>query len=109
MLTTEQKILCALCHLGTFVGIPIVAPLIVLLVSSDTFVKNQAKQALGFQIGLAIAVGISFVLMIVLVGFLTIVAVGIVGLIFPIIAMIRIIDGEDYTYPITGNFIRKNF
>ena len=109
MLTTEQKLLCTLSHLGTFVGIPIVAPLIVLLASADTFVKNQAKQALGFQIGLAIGVGISFILMLVLVGFATIIAVGLVGLIFPIIAMIRIVEGEDYSYPITGNFVRKNF
>ncbi len=109
MLTTEQKLLCALCHLGTFVGLPILAPLIVLLVSNDQFVKNQAKEALVFQIGLVIAVIISFVLMIILIGFLTVIAVSIIGIIFPIIAMVKIVEGQDYSYPITGSIVRKSF
>lgn len=109
MLTTEQKLLCALCHLGTFVGIPILARLIVLLVSNDQFVKNQAKEALAFQIGLVVAFIISFVLMIILIGFLTIIAVSIIGLILPIIAMVKIVEGQDYSYPITGSFVRRNF
>ena len=35
MLTTEQKLLCALSHLGIFIGIPIVAPIVVMLFSND--------------------------------------------------------------------------
>ncbi|MTI49014.1 DUF4870 domain-containing protein [Sporosalibacterium faouarense] len=109
MLTTEQKLLCALSHLGTFVGIPIIAPLIVLLVSNDPFVKTQAKEALGFQIMLAIGAAISAILTIILIGILGFVVIVIVGVIFPIIAMVKVVDGVDYSYPISGNFIRRNF
>lgn len=109
MLTTEQKLLCALAHLGTFVGIPIIAPIIVLLVSSDGFVKNQAKEALGFQILLAIAFVVSGILTIVLIGFLGFAIFGIIGVVFPIIAIVKVVDGTDYSYPVSGTFIRSNF
>lgn len=109
MLTTEQKLLCALAHLGTFVGIPIIAPLVVLLASSDAFVKQQAKEALGFQIFLVIASIVSVILVFVLIGIPLILAVAAIGIIFPIIAMVKVAEGVDYSYPITGTMIRRNF
>ena len=109
MLTTEQKLLCALAHLGTFVGIPIIAPLIVLLASSDMFVKQQAKEALGFQIFLIVGGIISGILAIILIGIPLLMAIGIIGIIFPIIAMVKVAEGQDYSYPITGTMIRRNF
>lgn len=107
MLTTEQKLLCALAHLGVFVGIPIIAPIIALLVSNDTFVKMQAKEALGFQIMMAAASVISGILIVVLIGIPLLIAVGISTVVFPIIAIIRVVDGVDYSYPISGSIVRK--
>jgi len=109
MLTTEQKLLCAVSHLGTFVGFPIIAPLIILLVSNDSFVKQQAKEALGFQIFLVLGGVISAILMIILIGIPLALAVAAIGIIFPIIAIVKVVDGVDYSYPITGGIIRKNF
>lgn len=109
MLTTEQKLLCALAHLGTFIGIPILAPIIVLLASNNDFVKQQAKEALGFQIMLAVAAIVSAILTIVIVGILMLIAVAIIGVIYPIIAVVRVVDGIDYSYPISGQFIRSHF
>lgn len=109
MLSTDQKLLCALAHLGTFVGIPILAPIIVLLVSSNDFVKQQAKEALGFQILLIIAAAISGILTIVLIGIPMLIAVGIIAVVFPIIAVVKIVDGSDYSYPVSGNFVRSHF
>jgi len=109
MLTTEQKLLCAVSHLGTFVGIPIIAPLIILLVSSDPFVKQQSKEALGFQIFLILAGILSGILTIVLIGIPLLIAVAVIGVIFPIIAIVKVVDGVDYSYPFTGTFIRRNF
>lgn len=108
MLTSEQKLLCALSHLSMFFA-PILAPLIVLLVSDDKFVKMQAKEALGFHIFLTIAGVISTILMIVLIGIPLAIILGLMAVILPIIAFIKVIDSIDYSYPITGNFIRKNF
>lgn len=109
MLTTQQKLLCALCHLGVFIGIPFVAPLIVYLVSNDYFVKQQAKEALGFQIGMSILGLIGGVLSFVLIGIPILLAVAIAVIVLPILATIKIADGKDYSYPITGSFVRRNF
>ncbi|WP_129597934.1 DUF4870 domain-containing protein [Anaerophilus nitritogenes] len=108
MLTTEQKLWCGVAHLGWMLGVPILAPLIIMLVSDDYFVKNQAKEALAFQIGMVIFTFIFGILSIILIGlpFLALLSLG--GLIFPIIAMMKICDNVDYSYPITGNFARKN-
>ncbi len=107
MLTTEQKLLCALAHLGVFVGIPIIAPIIALLVSSDNFVKTQAKEALGFQIMMIAASIISGILVIVLIGIPLLLGIAIATVVFPILAIIKVVDGVDYSYPISGSIVRK--
>ena len=107
MLTTEQKLLCALSHLGTFIGIPVIAPLVVLLMSKDLFVKQQAKEALVFQIGLIIMSIIGAITVIFIIGFLILPIVAIAGVVLPIIAVVKIVDGIDYSYPITGGFARR--
>ena len=109
MITTEQKLLCALCHLGTFVGIPILAPLVVMLITNDLFVKQQAKEALAFQLGLLISIVIGIISLIFIVGIFILMITGIAGVILPIVAVVRIVDGMDYSYPVTGNFVRSNF
>lgn len=109
MLSTQQKLICALCHLGIFIGLPFIAPLVVYLISEDFFVKQQAKEALGFQIGMAIVGVIGFVLSFVLIGIPILIIASIVIFILPIVATIKVADGEDYSYPITGSFVRKNF
>ncbi|MTI70780.1 MAG: DUF4870 domain-containing protein [Firmicutes bacterium] len=109
MLTTEQKLLCALAHLGTFIGIPIIAPIIVLLVSKDSYTKMQAKEALGFQILLAVSFAVAAILVFLLVGIPLILVLGLVGLILPIVAIVKVLDGVDYSYPLTGQIVRKNF
>ncbi|WP_352418500.1 DUF4870 domain-containing protein [Proteiniborus sp.] len=107
MLTTEQKLLCALAHLGIFIAIPILAPIIAFLVSNDDFVKMQAKEALGFQIMMIAASIISGLLVIVLIGIPLLLVVGIATVVFPILAIIKVVDGVDYSYPISGSIVRK--
>lgn len=109
MLTTEQKLLCAVAHLGVFVGIAIIAPIIILVASQDPFVKQQAKEALGFQLFLLVAGIISGILLFLLIGIPLLIAVIVIGIVFPIIAMVKVAEGNDYSYPITGGFVRKNF
>ena len=108
MLTTEQKLLCGVAHLGWMVGFPIIAPLIIMLLAGDAFVKNQAKEALAFQIGMAVLGAIFGFLSIILIGLPFLMIIWIAGLILPVLATIRVCENTDYSYPITGSFIRKN-
>mgnify|MGYP006277827569 CR=1 FL=1 len=107
MLTTEQKLLSAASHLGIFVGLPIVIPLIIFLVTKDEFIKRQSMEALGFQIFLAISSAIAGILAILLVGIPLLIIIGIIALIFPIIATVKVLDSIDYSYPISGKYVRK--
>jgi uncharacterized Tic20 family protein len=106
MLTTEQKLLAALCHGGVFLAAPILIPIVIMLISTDDYVKTQAKEALMFQILLVIGGIISGILVIVIVGFLGLIAVGIATLVMPLIAIVNVLNGNDYSYPISGKWAR---
>ena len=96
-----------LCHLtALFAGF--VGPLIVWLIKKDEipFVDDQGKEALNFQITVAIAVFVSFLLCFVVIGFLLLPVVGIGALVLTIIAAVKANGGEAYRYPITIRFIK---
>jgi len=103
-LTTEQKILSAVAHLGTYVGFPILAPLLIVLLANDEFVRMQAKEALSYQLGVIIVIT---VLAITIIGIPLAILIAIVSLIFPVIAVLNLANGKDYSYPFFGRFVRK--
>jgi hypothetical protein len=102
-----------LCHLSALAGyiIPfgnVLGPLLIWQIKKNEFpsVEEHGKAALNFQLTVLIAlfVGIiaSVLLSFVCIGFLLIpvvVAVGLCGLIFAIIAAIKASNGEAYRYP----------
>lgn len=106
MLNSEQKILVLISHLGIFLGFPILSPLLVFLLTNDHIVKNQAKEALAFQIGLIISGIIGALLVIILIGIPILIILSVIGVVFPIIAAIKFFQDGYYSYPITGNFLK---
>ena len=106
MLSSEQKILAIVSHLGIFLGFPILAPLLVFLLSNDLIVKNQAKEALVFQIGLIIIGFIGSLSVILLIGIPILIILGIITVVFPIIASVKFCQEGYYSYPITGSFLK---
>lgn len=107
MLTSEQKILAALCHGSVFLSLGIIIPLIVLLVSKDDYVKAQAKEALIFQLVMVGGFVVSIVLTIVIIGILGLIFFPIASLILAIIAIVNVAEGRDYSYPVTGKWARN--
>ncbi|HIG73883.1 MAG TPA: DUF4870 domain-containing protein [Bacteroidetes bacterium] len=97
-----------LAHLLPLLGFGFIAPLVIYLVKKDDsdFVADQAREALNFQITLFIGFIASVVLMFVLIGFLTIMALGIAALVLGIVAAIKSNDGEWYRYPLNIRFIK---
>ena len=95
--------------IGCFIG-----PLVIWLVKKDTmpFVDDQAKEALNFNITVAIIFFVLFVLTLVTLGigiFLTLplmVIVGIAWLVFTIIAAVKANQGERYRYPMTLRLVK---
>jgi uncharacterized protein len=82
-------------------------PLIVYAVTTNPLVKMQSKNALNFQISIAIYFVISTVLCIVLIGFVGLLVLSILAFVLPIIATIKASDNpsEDYNYPLTIKFL----
>ena len=94
---------------GTFLG-----PLVIWLIKKDTmrFVDDQGKEALNFNITVAIACFALLLLSIVTLGIGLIIAVpawiviGIAWLVFTIIAAVKSSNGEFYRYPMTLRLVK---
>jgi uncharacterized membrane protein len=108
-LSTESKLLAIASHAALFVGGGVIVPLVIyLLVSKDNYyVKENAKQAFVSQGLFYISYAISAALCILIIGFLMLPILGIMQIIFTIIAIIKTWDGQVYGYPITGAWADK--
>ncbi|MEX0965975.1 MAG: DUF4870 domain-containing protein [Bacteroidia bacterium] len=87
---------------GWFLG-----PLVVWLVKREEipFVNDQGREALNFNISMCIYALISAILFLVLVGFVLIVIVMVLHLVFTLIATIKASEGNMYRYPLTIRFV----
>ena len=100
-------------HLSALAGliIPlgnILGPLIVWQVKKDElpFSSDQAKEALNFNITMAIAGIVSWLLMFVLIGFLLLPVLAIAWIVLTILAAIKANNGEAYRYPFALRLIK---
>ncbi len=102
------------CHLAglcafvlPFVG-NVVGPLILWQIKKDEypFVDEQGKEAVNFQISMTIYGLISAALSFICIGFFLLAAVGVVDLVFLLIAAVKANNGFHYRYPLTIRFIK---
>ena len=84
-----------------------VGPLVLYLTVKDkSFVVEQSKEALNFQITIAILYVVGAILTIIFIGGLISAAAGILSLIFGIVAAMAASKGEHYKYPIAIRLIK---
>jgi uncharacterized protein len=83
-------------------------PLLIMLTKGNEspFVRRQATEALNFQLTLIIGYFASFILMFVLIGFLTFFAFWVAGIAFAIMGAIKANNGEDYRYPVAIRLVK---
>lgn len=101
---TNMAMLCHILAIFTsFLG-----PLIIWLIKKDEspFVDHHGKEALNFQLTVLIAWVASGLSMFVCIGFLLVPVVGIVDLIFCILAAVKASRGEEYLYPLNIRFVK---
>jgi uncharacterized Tic20 family protein len=116
--TSDPRQWAMLAHLsalaGLFIGFNFLGPMIVYLVKKDEdpFVRDQATEALNFNLSVFIYLSVlgvaTFVLSFVLIGLLLIpvLAAGVIAwVVFVIIAATRANSGEAYRYPLTIRFV----
>lgn len=111
--TPEQKQMGLFIHLSQFANVilfplGIVLPIVLWQTQKDKLpgIDAHGKMVVNWMISATIYAFVSFVLMFVLVGFLTIIAVGLMGIIFPIIGAVKANNGELWDYPLTIKFIK---
>ena len=102
--TSDEKTMAILSHVLTFVAW-FLAPLIIYLIKKDesAFITSHAKESLNFQITIWIII---IGLFITIIGILLIWLVGIIALVFVIIATIKASEGKLYRYPFTLRLIK---
>jgi len=79
----------------------LIGPLVVLLVTDDEFVKANARAAINWQIWLTIYSIIAGILILVGIGILLLPLLGLLDLVFIVIAAVKAADGEVWSYPLT--------
>ena len=94
------KLLAAVAHLSTLVAW-LFGPLIILLVSDNPFVVQNSKNAVMWQLMLAIYSILAAFLVIILVGIPILVALWLLNLVFVILATVKATEGSAWKYPFT--------
>ena len=102
----DQRMWSMLAHLGAIL-FSFLAPLVVYLVMKDRgpFVREQSREALNFNITLAIGYVVGAVLTTVFIGGLVMFALGVLNIVFPILAAIAVNKGENYRYPFAWRIV----
>jgi len=103
----DARMWAMLCHLLAIFTC-FIAPLIIWLVKKeeDPFIDNQGKEALNFQITVAIAIVVSWLLCFACIGFVLLPLVGIADIVFCIMATVKANSGVAYRYPVSIRFIK---
>lgn len=100
-------------HLTAFtacIGVPfgnIIGPLVMYLIKKEEFPfgRDQAKEALNFNLSCTIYAIIGIILSFVLIGIPLLIALGIFWIIVTIIAAVKSNDGVVYRYPLCIRFV----
>ena len=109
-LTTKRKLLSGLSHGSIFISATVVSigiPIAIYLVSDDVIVKQNAKEALNFHLNVWLYGIIFGILAIFLIGIPLLWLLGIVSVIAPIFAIVKILNDRDATfrYPFIIHFL----
>ncbi|WP_308787931.1 DUF4870 domain-containing protein [Planomicrobium stackebrandtii] len=99
----ENTGLKILVHASAFFA-PFLVPVIVFLISQDKEVKKLSIQALLFQLALGVLIFISSLLIVFIIGIPMLIVFGLMGIIIPIMGIIRALNNEQFDYPIVGSW-----
>jgi uncharacterized protein len=98
--TNEERLLAAAIYVSSFFT-TFIGPLVIWLLKKNesSFVDYHGREYFNFLISYAVYSIISLLLMLVLIGFVTIWIVGILTVVFTIVAAIKAYEGKEYRIP----------
>lgn len=102
------------CHIVALVGLLgngigfFLGPLILWLIKKNDapFIDEQGKEAVNFQLTMLIAAIITTPFVFIIIGIPVMIIIGVLAIVFPIIAAVQTSNGEHYRYPISIRFIK---
>ncbi len=103
----EKIGLKVLVHASAFFApffVPVIVFFVAMLVTDDQELKKLSIQALLFQLVMGALIFASTLLTAVLIGFPLLLLFGAIGIIVPIMAIIKALKNEPYDYPIVGSW-----
>ncbi|RRB06415.1 DUF4870 domain-containing protein [Larkinella rosea] len=110
---SDERMWGLLAHLSSLAGfiIPfgnIIGPVVVWQIQKDksAFVDYHGKEAVNFQITMAIAYCVAFLLIIIFIGIPILIVLGVLNIIFAVLAGIKANNGEYYQYPFAIRLIK---
>ena len=106
---TNDKLWNVLCHLSPFLGLGLIWPLIVYLVTKDdaeSSIPLHAKETLNFHISMTIYAIVGLILSVIVIGFLILFVVGIGTIIHAILGAVKASNSEVYHYPATIRLVK---
>ncbi len=109
MSNTNDKLWNVLCHLSAFLGVGLILPLIVYLVTKDdegSTVPLHAKETLNFHISLLIYFVVGAILTALIIGVFILIAVALGGFILAIVGAVKASNNELYHYPLTIRLVK---
>ena len=111
--TSEERQIGMFLHLSQLANVflfpvGIVVPIVIWQTQKDKIPALDAhgKMVVNWMISVTIYTIVSILLMFLLIGFLTILVVALLGIIFPIIGGLRANNGQLWQYPLTIKFIK---
>jgi uncharacterized protein len=102
----EDRQWASFAHLGGILGILPALIIYVIFKDRGSFTNVEGKEALNFQITALILEVVSYVLMVVGIGFLLLPLVYIARLVFSILGFVKAKDGANYRYPIAIRLLK---
>lgn len=112
-LSQEVRQWAMFCHFAAFFGLifpfgNLIGPLIVWQIKKDLhpFINDQGKEALNFQISVALAAILCFLLMVVVIGFPLLALLSVAAVVLSVIGGIKANEGQLYRYPFSWRLVR---
>jgi uncharacterized Tic20 family protein len=109
MTSTNDRLWNVLCHLSVWLGVGIILPLIVYLVTKDdpeSSIPRHAKETLNFHISMYIYGFIAAILIVVAIGAILLPIVAIATAILSIVGAVKASNEELYQYPATIRLVK---
>lgn len=110
---SKERSMGMLAHLAGYAGLAfpfgsVLGPFLVYILKREesAYIEDQAREALNFQLTMTLAFLVSIALMFILVGFVTILVVGVWWLVGTAIGATKANAGEWYRYPATIRFVK---